>query len=117
MQRRFVSDPQLRAADLLLQERVPKAAPVFPHAAEVAGARRTGEGDGGMRVFTSPNTPWPEVHLLSNGRYHVMVTAAGGGYAQRLVTALRCGRADAREAHRPFFVDSLSPWERAGVRV
>ena len=26
-----------------------------------------------------PNTPVPEVHLLSNGRYHVMVTNAGGG--------------------------------------
>ena len=33
MQRRFLADPMLRAADLLLQERVPKAvAPVFPHA-------------------------------------------------------------------------------------
>ncbi len=26
-----------------------------------------------------PNTPIPEVQLLSNGRYHVMVTNAGGG--------------------------------------
>ena len=33
MQRRFEADPILRAADLLLQERVPKAcAPVFPNA-------------------------------------------------------------------------------------
>jgi cellobiose phosphorylase len=29
---------------------------------------------------TSPDTSVPGVHLLSNGRYHVMVTAAGGGY-------------------------------------
>ena len=35
-----------------------------------------------MRVFTNPNTPIPEVHLLSNGRYHVMVSAAGGGYSR-----------------------------------
>ena len=28
---------------------------------------------------TRPNTPIPEVQLLSNGRYHVMVTNAGGG--------------------------------------
>ena len=35
MQRRFLADPMLRAADLLLQERIPKAtAPVFPHASE-----------------------------------------------------------------------------------
>ncbi len=32
-----------------------------------------------MRVIVSPNTPIPEVQLLSNGRYHVMVTNAGGG--------------------------------------
>ena len=35
-----------------------------------------------MRVFTSPDTPIPEVQLLSNGRYHVMITNAGGGYSR-----------------------------------
>ena len=35
-----------------------------------------------MRVFGSPNTPKPEVQLLSNGRYHVMITNAGGGYSR-----------------------------------
>jgi cyclic beta-1,2-glucan synthetase len=40
MQRRFLADPMLRAADLLLQERVPKAtAPVFPHASEARATR------------------------------------------------------------------------------
>ncbi len=34
-----------------------------------------------VRVLSSPDTPIPEVHLLSNGRYHVMVTNAGGGYS------------------------------------
>ncbi len=35
-----------------------------------------------MRVFNTPHTPIPEVHLLSNGRYHVMITNAGGGYSR-----------------------------------
>jgi cyclic beta-1,2-glucan synthetase len=35
-----------------------------------------------IRVFTSPDTPNPEVQLLSNGRYHVMITNAGGGYSR-----------------------------------
>ncbi len=35
-----------------------------------------------LRVFDSPNSPIPEVQLLSNGRYHVMVTNAGGGYSR-----------------------------------
>ncbi len=84
MQRRFEADPMLHAADLLLQERVPKtAAPIFPHVAETRATRpETAEVEGNMRVFTDPAGPAPEVHLLSNGRYHVVVTSAGGGYSR-----------------------------------
>ncbi len=35
-----------------------------------------------VRRFSSPHTPIPEVQLLSNGRYHVMITNAGGGYSR-----------------------------------
>src|SRR4029077_7592196 len=35
-----------------------------------------------VRQFNSPHTPIPEVQLLSNGRYHVMITNAGGGYSR-----------------------------------
>ena len=84
MQRRFMSDPLARTTELLLQERVPKAgATLHPHAAEVSATAHPPAADAGaiMRVFTDPNTPAPEVHLLSNGRYHVMATNAGGGYS------------------------------------
>ena len=85
MQRRFMSAPLVRAAELLLQERVPKkGATLHPHAAEVSAASRPPAVEPGaiMRVFTDPDTPIPEVHLLSNGRYHVMATNAGGGYSR-----------------------------------
>jgi len=84
MQRRFDADPMLHATDLLLQERVPEIrTPVFPHATE-AGAREfaSAADEGTMRVFTDPGGAAPEVHLLSNGRYHVVVTSAGGGYSR-----------------------------------
>ncbi|RPI91038.1 MAG: cyclic beta 1-2 glucan synthetase, partial [Planctomycetaceae bacterium] len=83
MQRRFAADPQFQAADLLLQERIPRVAPFYPHAAEVEGVHpaTTGDRESLIRVFTTPQTPLPEVNLLSNGRYHVMVTNAGGGYS------------------------------------
>ncbi len=84
MQRRFQADPSLQAASLLLQERVPKTAvPIFPHAIE-ANITRTvsAEVEGTMRVLTDPGSSVPEVHLLSNGRYHVMVSSAGGGYSR-----------------------------------
>ena len=83
MQRRFESDPAFRATDLLLQERVPKAPSVYPHPAELSQAPgAVVEAGANFRVFTTPRTAVPEVHLLSNGNYHVAVTAAGGGYSR-----------------------------------
>jgi cellobiose phosphorylase len=98
MQRRFMSDPLARATELLLQERVPKqGATLHPHAAEVSAAARPPAAEAGaiMRVFTDPNTPIPEVHLLSNGRYHVMATQAGGGYSRWRDLAVTRWREDA----------------------
>ncbi|MDB6065411.1 MAG: Cellobiose phosphorylase, partial [Pedosphaera sp.] len=84
MQRRFMACPLLKAADLLLQERVPRtAASIF--AAELASEKTQalpGGGEAVMRVFTDPTPPAPEVHLLSNGRYHVVISSAGGGYSR-----------------------------------
>ena len=84
MQRRFLLEPQFKASELLLHERVPKvSAPMHPHAAEVSAARRTPvKAASTMRVFSSAHTAIPEVHLMSNGRYHVMATNAGGGYSR-----------------------------------
>ena len=84
MQRRFMSCPLFRAADLLLQERVPHtAAKVLSEDLELNESRKlAGEGESGMRVFTNPSLHAPEVHLLSNGRYHVVVSSAGGGYSR-----------------------------------
>jgi hypothetical protein len=80
LQRRFESDPQLKATLLLLQERIPRAAAVFSHPAELSAFHGISEGpEAPVRVLANPGTPVPEVQLLSNGRYHVMVTSAGGG--------------------------------------
>ncbi|MBZ5627483.1 MAG: cyclic beta 1-2 glucan synthetase, partial [Acidobacteriia bacterium] len=83
MQKRFESDPLFQATALLLQERVPRATAFYTHAAESSDGRTTPTGtEAPVRLFKSPNTPIPEVQLLSNGRYHVMVTNAGGGYSR-----------------------------------
>ena len=80
MQRRFESDPLFKATLLLLQERVPKAAALYSHPAELSAIRSVSGGpEAPVRIFEHPDTPAPEVQLLSNGRYHVMVTNAGGG--------------------------------------
>ncbi len=98
MQRRFMSDPLVRATQLLLHERVPKqGATLYPHSSEVSAAARppSAEADAIMRVFTDLNTPLPEVHLLSNGRYHVMATHTGGGYSRWQDLAVTRWREDA----------------------
>lgn len=84
MQRRFLADPMLRAVDLLLQERIPKVcAPVFPHVAEAHAARvASSDEQAALRLFNNPSAAVPEVNLLSNGRYHLVITSAGGGYTR-----------------------------------
>lgn len=80
MQRRFVSEPMFQATLLLLQERIPKTTALFPHTTQLLDVHSTSVMTKmPIRVFSSPNTPLPQVQLLSNGRYHVMVSNAGGG--------------------------------------
>ena len=83
MQRRFEAYAPFQATDLLLHERVPKAAPVYPRLVENDAMSRVPAGpEVLLRVLSSPSTMIPEVHLLSNGRYHVMITNAGSGYSR-----------------------------------
>ena len=83
MQKRFEAEPVFQATMLLLQERVPKATAFYSHTAELSGLRTTPSGaETPVRVFSSPDTPIPGVQLLSNGRYHIMITNAGGGYSR-----------------------------------
>jgi len=83
MQKRFESDPLFQATMLLLQERIPKATAFYSHTAELSDLQTASSGvEMPVRRFLSPHTPIPEVHLLSNGRYHVMLTNAGGGYSR-----------------------------------
>ena len=82
MQKRFESDPMFQATLLLLQERIPKDTGFYSYNAAISNIHAISSSpEMPIRVLSSPDTPIPEVHLLSNGRYHVMVTNAGGGYS------------------------------------
>jgi len=82
MQKRFESNPWFKATIPLLHERVPKAAAVAAEAPTLAEIRTTSiPVEMPMRVLNSANTALPEVQLLSNGNYHVMITNSGGGYS------------------------------------
>ena len=96
MQKRFESDPLFQASLLLLQERIPKTAVAHTRFTEQA---ESSHFEDNIAFSNHPplgaNTPTPEVQLLSNGRYHVMITNAGGGYSRWQDTAIGRWREDA----------------------
>ncbi len=83
MRRRFHREPRIQSAQLLLQERTPRDIPVTrPRAYDTkSDALVKDYVEPILRRFYSPNLPTPSVHLLSNGRYAVMITGAGSGYS------------------------------------
>lgn len=81
MQQRFVTEPRFQATLLLLQEKVPRATVFYAHTAELI-QKSTAAPVAPIRKITTPDTPIPEIQLLSNGRYQVMISNAGGGYSR-----------------------------------
>jgi len=82
MPRRFHLEPMVRAAELLLQERIPTDSPIVeaaPAWLDLVRAADSGAGSLLSRRLTTPATAAPRTHLLSNTRYHVMITNAGSG--------------------------------------
>lgn len=83
MQRRFESEPSFQATIPLLHERIPKNVPFFELAPGHAMTHLASiPSEMPNRIYNTANTPFPEVQLLSNGNYHVMLTNAGSGYSR-----------------------------------
>ncbi len=83
MQKRFESDPLFQATLLLLKERIPKPSSHYSNTTELADIRSTAsEQQMPMRIINRVDTRLPEIQLLSNGRYNVMVTNTGGSYSR-----------------------------------
>ena len=97
MQTRFHSEPIVRATELLLQERTPRDVLVArPRAEEVSASAKVRElVPPVVRRFTTPYDATPRTQLLSNGRYGVMLTAAGSGYSRWRDIAVTRWREDA----------------------
>ncbi len=71
-----------------------------------------------LRVITRPSTSLPAVQMLSNGRYHTLLTGAGGGYSRSDEIAITRWREDAtRDCWGSFCylrdVDSGEFWSTA----
>ena len=100
MQKRFKSDAEFQATLLLLQERIPRTGAFHPHAAEAANAGpETVSHETHLRVFNNAQLSRPAVQMLSNGRYHVMVSHTGGGYSRAGDLAVTRWREDGTRDH------------------
>jgi len=84
MRGRFHAEPSVQATELLLQERTPRdIAVAHPRAEEVETAATVRDLElPAVRRLRSAHGATPEAHLLSNGRYTVMLTGAGSGYSR-----------------------------------
>lgn len=79
----FHADKRVRAAQLLLQERMPKRPVLIDHQAMYRvhePYKRTEPVQAEGRTFTNVETEVPEVSVLSNGTYTSVVTNSGSGF-------------------------------------
>jgi len=98
MRARFHREPMIQACELLLQERMPRdVAIAHPRAEEVKVRAVEGSADAQAlrRLTGAAAATAPVTHLLSNGRYAVMLTAAGAGYSRWRDIAVTRWREDA----------------------
>lgn len=100
MRRRFHREPMIQASELLLQERLPRDISRALPALEDATPRDLipSEADRARRIAGRPDGP-PVTHLMSNGRYAVMLTATGGSFSRWGTVALTRWREDATRDH------------------
>jgi cyclic beta-1,2-glucan synthetase len=117
MRERFHAQASVRATELLLQERTPRDVSVArPRAEEVlTAAPMTDAPLPHVRRLRSAHDATPQTHLLSNGRYTVMLTAAGSGFSRWNDLAVTRWREDiSREDHGSYVllrdVASDSTW-------
>jgi cyclic beta-1,2-glucan synthetase len=107
---RFHADPRVQATELLLQERVPREAIVSePRPAEGATAMPAVPVLASRR-FRSPHTASPHTHFLSNGRYTVAITHAGGGFSLWRGLAVTRRRDDRTSDAGAQFIYLRDPW-------
>lgn len=95
MVERFVANPWLQSALPLLQERVPDAPTMYSPRRQFDTVDALQPVNVELRMFTRADGPTPEVQLLSNTQYHLMLTQSGGGYSTWRDLALTRWRADA----------------------
>ena len=103
---RFHAEPMVQATELLLQERMPRDVSVArpPPELKTGAVVLYQSAPPAQRRYTTPYTQTPRTHLLSNGSYALMLTAAGSGYSRWGDFAISRWREDATRDHWGSFI-------------
>lgn len=102
---RFHNEPVIQAAELLLQERMPRdARSAPPRAGDVPVTALNTSAAPAVRHFDAPGDGPPTGHMLSNGSYGVMLTPTGGGYSCWRGLAITRWRADPSQSTLGSFI-------------
>ncbi|HEY3134078.1 MAG TPA: glucoamylase family protein [Gemmatimonadaceae bacterium] len=80
--RRFHTDPLVRSAELVLQERIPRRLTVQDVQGDAAPRVPSEMEKPAVREIETPHTPQPVVGILGNVPYTTLITNAGGGFSR-----------------------------------
>ena len=84
LQKRFHSEPFISAAEYLLEERMPNTVVINKtnaQSTQPTQSKKKNNFSSCIRAYTSPNLILPNVHILSNGNYGIILNELGGGYS------------------------------------
>jgi len=106
MQKRFHKDPLVKAAELLLQEKVPLRVIITKENKEIVEPFEilAQEQAPVVRKYGIPDLAGVSCHLLSNGKYFVMITREGTGFSKQEGIQVTRWREHALSGPPGFFV-------------
>lgn len=96
IQERFSGDPSVKAARLLLQEKIPTNLVLTKEEKERVMPFKdlVYKDKGPLRKFNSIDLSFPKAHILSNGNYSIMITDRGTGYSKNKAYSITRWRED-----------------------
>lgn len=111
LQERFHREPEIKAVDILMQERVPsKVIFAKDYKEKIEPFEEAAKEDVEYtKVLGFNNNILPEVHMLSNGDYSVMVTDNGSGFSRYRDLAVTRWREDSilNESGMFFYIQDI----------
>ncbi|MTI67917.1 MAG: glycosyl transferase [Firmicutes bacterium] len=106
MQERFHSEPMIKAGEILLQEKIPLRVIITKEYKEHVKPIENVETPDIQfkRTFDDLQYPIPRCHMLTNGRYSVLLTDGGRGFSKKDDIQITRWRDDLTEKHGSFIL-------------